>query len=198
MNFKLHSSAFGEGETIPQRYTAEGAEISPPLSWSGLPEGTRELALLCEDPDAPFPKSFVHWIAYGIPTNLSGLPEGLAHEAEVRSPLVLRQGQNSKTKNGFTGPLPPFFHGPHRYFFRLFALNSPSNLHPGANREELVACLNGKVIGEARLIGHYTRSPEGRVKGALKLAGALAAAAGVGVFIKNKISPKPGRDKYAG
>lgn len=190
MTFKLTSVAFQAGETIPRKFTAEGAEISPELRWSGAPETTREFALLCEDPDAPMPESFLHWMIYGISANISEIPEGLPSEGEIYYPLRALQGMNSKMRFGFTGPLPPFFHGPHRYFFRLFALNAPVNLHPGASRAEFVAELDGKVIAEAQLVGKYARSPAGRVKGVLKLAGAIAGVAGLGFYFGTQLKTR--------
>ena len=186
MTFKLTSAAFQPGEKIPRKFTAEGAEISPGLRWSGAPDTAREYALLCEDPDAPLPESFLHWMIYGISANISEIPEGLPTEGELYYPLRALQGLNSKLKFGFTGPLPPFFHGPHRYFFRLFALNAPVNLSAGASRAEFVAELAGKVIAEAQLVGKYARSPAGRAKVVLKIASAVAGIAGVGYYLNRK------------
>ncbi|MBC7396529.1 MAG: YbhB/YbcL family Raf kinase inhibitor-like protein, partial [Bdellovibrionales bacterium] len=110
--------------------------------------------------------------------------------SKIGFPTNVRQGQNSKTKLGFTGPLPPFFHGYHRYFFRLFALNAPLHLAPGSNLESFVDEMDGKVIGEARLIGLYARTPASRAKGVLKMATAIGAVAGLGIYLSRRLKEK--------
>jgi Raf kinase inhibitor-like YbhB/YbcL family protein len=146
-DFILTSPAFSDGEAIPPRYTCEGANLSPPLSWSGLPEGTRSLALIMDDPDAPV-GTFTHWLAWGIDPEVGGLAAG------ERAPV---EGRNDFGVTGYGGPCPPPGHGPHRYFFRLYALDSEVGLHPGAIRKELERALEGHLLGEAVLVGVYQR-----------------------------------------
>src|SRR4051812_17503431 len=125
MALKLKSRSFAYGHEIPARYTAAEANISPSLEWSGAPKDTREFALIVEDPDAPLPRPFVHWILYGISPNVSRIPEGIPNQPEIQFPVLARQGLNSMFEVGYTGPNPPFWHGHHRYYFRLLALNAP-------------------------------------------------------------------------
>jgi Raf kinase inhibitor-like YbhB/YbcL family protein len=146
-DFILTSPAFSDGEAIPPRYTCEGANLSPPLSWSGLPEGTRSLSLIMDDPDAPV-GTFTHWLAWGIDPEVGGLAAG------ERAPV---EGRNDFGVTGYGGPCPPPGHGPHRYFFRLYALDSEVGLHPGAIRKELERALEGHLLGEAVLVGVYQR-----------------------------------------
>jgi Raf kinase inhibitor-like YbhB/YbcL family protein len=145
--FALMSSAFAEGETIPSRHTCEGENLSPPLSWSDVPERTRSLALIVDDPDAPV-GTFTHWLAWGIDPAAGGLAEGEAAPVE---------GNNDFSVPGWKGPCPPPGHGRHRYFFRLHALDAEPDLPPGAGREELESALEGHVLGVAELVGGYAR-----------------------------------------
>jgi Raf kinase inhibitor-like YbhB/YbcL family protein len=154
---QLESTAFGDSEPIPTEFTGDGADKSPPLRWSDPPPETKELALLCEDPDAPQTEPFVHWIAYKIPPETKELPEGLPHEPMLNRPAPIVQGINSFRNAGYGGPLPPRRHGPHRYFFKLFALDKPLNLPPGAQKSEFLNAIKGHVVGEAQLMGTYER-----------------------------------------
>jgi Raf kinase inhibitor-like YbhB/YbcL family protein len=146
MALQLSSPAFGNGERIPGKYARQGGNVVPPLSWSGVPSGTQELALLVDDPDAPGSEPFVHWIAYGIPTNLSSIPEG--------QPPALRQGKNSFGNAGYDGPAPPPG-SPHHYHFRLYALDRA--LEPGErlDRKALLAATKGHTLAQADLVGTY-------------------------------------------
>jgi Raf kinase inhibitor-like YbhB/YbcL family protein len=145
--FILTSSAFSHGEPIPARYSCEGENLSPPLSWSGWPEGTRSLALIVDDPDAPV-GTFTHWLAWGIDPEAGGLEEGEAPPVE---------GRNDFGVTGYGGPCPPPGHGPHRYLFRLYALDSEVGLRAGASRQELERALEGHVLAVAELVGIYER-----------------------------------------
>lgn len=154
--FELKSAAFGENDWIPVQYSGEGDEISPPLSWSGTPQGAQELALICEDPDVPQPEAFIHWLAYGIDPKSSGdLPEGIPPEDQISTPIRMTQGVNSFRRVGWGGPNPPRKHGPHRYVFRLLALDRKLGLRPDVRKAEFLRAIEGHVIGEARLIGRY-------------------------------------------
>jgi Raf kinase inhibitor-like YbhB/YbcL family protein len=144
---ELTSSAFQPGERIPRRHSCEGEDLSPPLSWGGLPDGTDSLALLVDDPDAPV-GTFTHWVAWGIAATSDGLAEGEA---------APREGRNDFGETGYRGPCPPPGHGPHRYFFRLFALGAAPELAPEANREQFEAAIRAQVLDSAELIGTYER-----------------------------------------
>jgi len=153
----LQSSAFAPNEMIPRKYTGDGEDKSPPLSWSVVPPGTKELALIVDDPDAPTPTPWVHWVLYRIPAEARSLPEGIAPALRVPQPAGLAQGKNSWGKTGYGGPAPPKGHGRHRYFFKLYALDSPVDLEPGAAKEALLKAISGHVLAEGELIGTYQR-----------------------------------------
>jgi Raf kinase inhibitor-like YbhB/YbcL family protein len=143
---KLTSGAFEEGDTIPRRHTCEAEDVSPPLSWEDVPEGTPSLALVVDDPDAPV-GTFIHWLAWGIdPGGALGEGEAAPHE-----------GRNDFGETGYRGPCPPPGHGRHRYFFRLHALDAELDLEPGADRDELERAIEGHVLETAELVGGYER-----------------------------------------
>jgi len=143
------SPAFAAGAAIPLRHSAYGDGVSPALRWSGLPAGTRSLALMMEDPDATSARPFVHWLAWNIDPAAGSLPEGVAPDA---SGLV--QGRNNRRSNGYFGPRPPGSR-PHHYHFQLFALDAPLNLPAGADREALLAAMNGHVLAQGDLVGLF-------------------------------------------
>jgi Raf kinase inhibitor-like YbhB/YbcL family protein len=149
MTLALSSAAFQPGAVIPKRHTGEGADVSPPLAWTGLPPGTRELALTCDDPDAPQKEPWVHWVLYGIPTTLSELKEDLKG--------VGVEGSNDFGRTGYGGPMPPQGHGVHHYYFRLYALNATLDGAPGWTKDRLLSEMKGKIIGQAELMGRYER-----------------------------------------
>jgi Raf kinase inhibitor-like YbhB/YbcL family protein len=153
----LKSAAFGPNETIPRPYTGDGENKSPPLSWSGAPAETKQLALIVDDPDAPTPTPWVHWVLYAIPPDTTSLPEGIAPSLRVSQPPALMQGKNSFGKVGYGGPAPPRGHGRHRYFFKLYALNAPLSVEPGLFKEALLKAMSGHVLAEGELIGTYER-----------------------------------------
>jgi Raf kinase inhibitor-like YbhB/YbcL family protein len=155
----LTSSAFREGQPIPRRHSGEAEDLSPPLSWSEAPAPTREFAVVCDDPDAPTPQPWVHWVIYKIPAACVGLPEGVPRVENPRNPAGALQGRNSwPNKNiGYRGPMPPPGHGVHHYCFRLYALDAVLTLPPGADRETLLRTIKGHVLAEARLTGTYER-----------------------------------------
>lgn len=160
MAFELESPAFGHGAPIPKKFTSEGEDVSPPLLWRGVPAGTRELALICDDPDAPTAEPWVHWILYGLAPEVTQLPEGLPGAVELRSPVAARQGLNSWPSgqvHGYRGPEPPRGHGVHHYHFRLYALDAPLGLKPGIDKTTLLAAMSGHSLGEAEWIGTYVR-----------------------------------------
>jgi Raf kinase inhibitor-like YbhB/YbcL family protein len=157
MSLTLRSDAFEEGGTIPDKHSREGGNISPRLSWSGAPEGTRSLALIVDDPDAPS-GVFVHWLLYGIPPSLSGLEENLPANEALRDGM--RQGRNGFGDIGYGGPQPPS--GTHRYFFHFYALDAALDLRPGVRREELDKAMKGHVLEEAKLMGRFESRKRGR------------------------------------
>ncbi|MBN2212584.1 MAG: YbhB/YbcL family Raf kinase inhibitor-like protein [Sedimentisphaerales bacterium] len=156
---KLQSSAFAPGAPIPQKYTGEGTDVSIPLTWSGVPDGTVELALICDDPDAPRPQPWVHWVIYNIPPTTTSLPESIPRQSELAEPQGALQGVNSWTEDnvGYRGPTPPPGHGVHHYHFRFYALDTALQAEPGLSKDELLAAMEGHIIAQAELVGTYQR-----------------------------------------
>jgi Raf kinase inhibitor-like YbhB/YbcL family protein len=154
MPFNIRSSSFRDGEPVPRKYTGDGGNVSPPLTWSELPERTRSLALIVDDPDAPGARPFVHWVVYEIPPALEGFAEGT--KARVLPPGVL-QGMNSFEQIGYDGPAPPPGRT-HRYQFRLYALDRSLELAPDLDKRALMAAMEGHVLSEALLVGVYQRA----------------------------------------
>ena len=164
---KLTSSAFADGAMIPAQYTGVDKDVSPPLAWSEVPEGTQAFALICDDPDAPsraHPRPegpWVHWVIYNLPAGQRQLPEALARQAELAQPVAAVQGKNDfevPDNIGYRGPMPPEGSGPHRYFFKLYALDTPLDLSPSdADKESLLAAMRGHVLAEAQWMGQFER-----------------------------------------
>lgn len=150
--FKLSSPAFADGQMIPPKYTADGEDISPPLAWEGLPQGTQSLVLICDDPDAPV-GIWVHWLIWNIPKDAGSLPENVPMQKQLANGD--RQGVNDFGRIGYGGPAPPG--GTHRYFFRLYALNTVLDLPAGASRAQLEKAMKGRILGQAQLMGKYAR-----------------------------------------
>jgi Raf kinase inhibitor-like YbhB/YbcL family protein len=142
---QLSSPAFQSGEVIPSRFTCDGADVSPALVLADLPQGTACLALIVDDPDAPG-STWDHWVAYDIPLT-TAIPEGVK--------ALGTSGRNSWRKPGYGGPCPPF--GEHRYFFRVYALDRPLGLAPGASKKQVLEAMKGRILAEATLLGRYTR-----------------------------------------
>ncbi|GBD32762.1 Putative lipoprotein LppC [bacterium HR33] len=152
----ISSTAFSNGGPIPRAHTCDGADQSPPLRFSGIPEGTKELALIVDDPDAPV-GVFVHWVLYGLPPDVTSLPSGLPKDPTLAKPIRALQGVNDFRKTGYNGPCPP--RGPaHRYFFKLYALDTQLNLPAGATKAVLLKAMEGHVLQEASLMGTYARA----------------------------------------
>jgi Raf kinase inhibitor-like YbhB/YbcL family protein len=152
MSLAIESPAFPEGGTIPRLYTCDGRDVSPPLSWTGVPAGAKSLALVCDDPDAPR-GVWVHWVIFNLPPSANGLPEAVPPRKEVIGGGV--QGMNDFRKIGYGGPCPPS--GTHRYVFKLYALKAEVPLAAGATKAELVEAMKGLVRSEAALTGKYSR-----------------------------------------
>lgn len=153
-SFRVVSPAFADGATIPLRHSAYGEGASPELRWIGLPEGTRSLALMMEDPDASSARPYVHWLAWNIDPAGGMLPDRRPAGGELGAPVAMRQGRNTRGITGYFGPRPPGAQ-PHHYHFQLFALDAPLDLAGGANREALLAAMNGHVIGKGDLVGLF-------------------------------------------
>lgn len=151
---KVTSTAFENGQRIPAKYTGDGEDISPPLSWSGLPAGTKNIAVICDDPDAPR-GTFVHWVLYGLPAKEQGLPEGVPRTETLSNGAV--HGTNDFGRYGYIGPSPPQGDPPHHYHFRVYALSAPLGLQPGATRAEVDIAMKGKILAQGELIGTYGR-----------------------------------------
>ena len=156
MALTLTSSAFTQGGAIPTQYTCQGGDVSPPLSWSGTPEGTRSLALIVDDPDAPDPKApkmvYVHWVVYDIPPTANAFAEG----ATGGLPGGAREGTNDFKRVGYGGPCPPI--GRHRYFHKLYALDTTLGDKGPLTKVQLEQAMKGHVLGEAQLMGTYQKS----------------------------------------
>ncbi len=149
---QLTSSAFEHNRPIPQKFSCDGQNSSPALSWEGEPAETESFALICDDPDAPG-GTFVHWVYYNIPAEVKSLPEAV-DTAPQPGPGGL-QGKNSFGKTGYGGPCPPG--GTHRYFFTLYALDIKPDIAAGLDKQKLLEAMDGHVIAEAQLMGTYSR-----------------------------------------
>lgn len=149
MAFQLSSPAFAEGAEIPARHTCDGDDISPHLTWSGVPAGTRSLALVVDDPDAPR-GTFTHWVVYDLPSDLTALGEGSTQG---------RHGRNSFGRSGYGGPCPPPRDDAHRYRFTLYALDVPTLVLSEGTRDELERKIDTHVLGTAKVAGRYKRQP---------------------------------------
>jgi len=149
---EIKSSVFDEGGMIPKRYTCDDADISPPLSWTGAPEGTKSFALISDDPDAPV-GTWVHWVIFNMPANVSELPEMVPPSKSL--PDGTKQGTNDFRKIGYGGPCPPG--GTHRYYFKLYALDTELNLDAGATKADLTGAMQGHILAECHLMGRYSR-----------------------------------------
>lgn len=157
MAFQLRSTSFATNGLIPARFTGEGEDVSPELEWHDPPKGTRELALVCDDPDAPQKEPWVHWLAYRIPASQTKIPVGESGKPMQDRSTEFLEGRNSWERMGYGGPLPPPGHGAHHYNFTLYALDEPLDLDPGLSKAELLAALEGHILGEAKLTGTYAR-----------------------------------------
>ena len=149
---EIKSSAFLEGGIIPLKYTCDGINVSPPLNWYSIPDSTKSLSIICDDPDAPM-GTWVHWVIYNLPVNITELAENIKTQRILKNGAM--QGLNDFHKIGYGGPCPPS--GIHRYFFKLYALNTELNLKPGATKSKLVKAMKGHILAEAKLIGKYSR-----------------------------------------
>jgi hypothetical protein len=145
MSMQLTSTAFADGGNIPRKYSCDGENLSPPLAWSGIPQGAQSLVLIADDPDAPA-GTFVHWVLYDLPAELSELPEGVHGMGS--------EGVNGFRKSGYGGPCPP--RGSiHRYYFKLYALDNQLGLKAGATKAEVEKAMQGHILAQGQLMGRY-------------------------------------------
>ncbi len=154
MSFSITSPAFAADQKIPEQYTCDGKDSSPPLLWKNTPEGTQSLVLIMDDPDAPDPEApkmtWVHWLLYNLPADSSGLAEAVT---DNQLPIGTLQGANSWNRTGYGGPCPPI--GRHRYFFKLYALNSTLSDLSDPDKDSLLQSMQGHVLEETVLMGTY-------------------------------------------
>jgi Raf kinase inhibitor-like YbhB/YbcL family protein len=152
MTIKITSSTFTEGSMIPNRYTCDAEDVSPDLAWTGVPEGTKSLALICDDPDAPM-GTWVHWVLFNLPPDINELHAEIPPEKTLKNSA--RHGKNDFGRFGYGGPCPPS--GTHRYFFKLYALDTRIKLGSGITKAQLLEAMNGHILDEGRLMGKYKR-----------------------------------------
>jgi hypothetical protein len=152
MALKITSSAFTEGGMIPKQHTCDGADISPALSWTGVPESTKSLALICDDPDAPM-GTWVHWVLFNIPPGEPGLSAKIPSSANLSNGA--KHGTNDFRRLGYGGPCPPG--GTHRYYFKLYALDTALALDSGATKSKVEEAMQGHILAEGQLMGKYQR-----------------------------------------
>jgi Raf kinase inhibitor-like YbhB/YbcL family protein len=152
MTLNITSTAFTSGQPIPSQFSCKGEGISPPLAWGGMPTGTKSLALIMDDPDAPM-GTFVHWVIFNLPPSSAGLAEATPTSPQL--PDGSTQGANSAGRTGYTGPCPPS--GTHRYFFRLYALDAALSLSSGTTKEQLLKAMDGHVLAQGELMGTFSK-----------------------------------------
>ncbi|MFQ5788515.1 MAG: YbhB/YbcL family Raf kinase inhibitor-like protein [Thermodesulfobacteriota bacterium] len=152
MEIKINSPEFEEGGMIPKEYTCDGHDISPPLEWGSVPDGTKSLAIICDDPDAPG-RTWVHWVLFNLPADMRALNQNISPLRDL--PNGAKQGTNDFRRIGYGGPCPPS--GTHRYFFKLYALDNVLDLDAGATKSQVVGAMKGHILGEGQLIGRYKR-----------------------------------------
>ena len=152
MEIKVESTAFIEGDMIPSKYTCDGLNVSPTLSWSDPPESSKSIVLISDDPDAPM-GTWVHWIVYNIPSQVKEFSENVPPTKILENGAI--QGTTDFGRIGYGGPCPPS--GTHRYFFKVYALNTMLNLDPGATKKQVVNAMENHVLAEGQLMGRYKR-----------------------------------------
>ncbi len=152
MSIDIQSDVFEEGGDIPAKYTCDGKDISPPLKWSGFSDSTKSFAIICDDPDAPV-GTWVHWVICNIPVSMTSLPEGIKIKETVLEGVL--QGINDFRRIGYGGPCPP--RGTHRYYFRIYALDSMLDLTAGASKLKLLKTMEGHILSKGELMGKYSR-----------------------------------------
>jgi len=157
MSITVTSPAFRANQAIPQKYTGDGQDVSPPLELAGIPAEAKELALICDDPDAPRPEPWVHWVIYKIPPATTSLPEGVDRAEQPAGVPGAVQGRNDWGTIGYRGPAPPRGHGVHHYHFKVYALDAPLEVRAGLTKDELLRAMRGHILAEGELVGTYER-----------------------------------------
>lgn len=152
MTIKVTSPAFEEGSMIPSKYTADGQDISPPLEWEGVPDGTKSIALISDDPDAPM-GTWVHWVMWNFPPDITKLPENVPPNENL--PDGSKQGITDFGSHGYGGPAPPS--GTHRYYFKIYALDIKLNLAGSSRKSDLLKAMEGHILAQGQLMGKYKR-----------------------------------------
>ncbi|MFC1677546.1 YbhB/YbcL family Raf kinase inhibitor-like protein [Planctomycetota bacterium] len=152
MDIKISSSAFTEGGMIPSKYTCDGKDMSPALSWQGVPQETKSIALICDDPDAPM-GTFVHWVLFNLPADTTQLPENYPEDETLDNGA--RQGITDFGKTGYGGPCPPS--GTHRYFFKIYALDTVIDMVSLVDKPKLLEAMDGHILAQGQLMGRYKR-----------------------------------------
>ncbi|MDD5326450.1 MAG: YbhB/YbcL family Raf kinase inhibitor-like protein [Phycisphaerae bacterium] len=152
MEIKVTSSAFTEGGSIPAKYTCDGLEISPPLQWDGVPDGTKSIALISDDPDAR-KETWVHWVLFNMPADTRELEENIPSDKTLANGA--RQGINDSRGIGYGSPCPPT--GTHRYYFKIYALDTKLDLAAGVKKSDLLKAMEGHILGQGQLMGRYKR-----------------------------------------
>ena len=154
MSLELTSDAFVNGQSIPAKYACTGRNISPALAWGEPPAGTQSFALIMDDPDAPM-GTWVHWVLFNIPADLRGLQEDLPVTGKNIDPNAIFVGKNSSSNIGYDGPCPPS--GTHRYYFKLYALDTTISLLPGATKEQVLKEMEGHILAQGELMGTFSK-----------------------------------------
>ena len=152
MAITITSAVFTDGGMIPRDYTCDGRDISPPLAWDDVPEGTKSLAIICDDPDAPV-GTWVHWVLFNIPATVNELPRSMPPDKVLENGA--RHGTNDFRKFGYGGPCPPS--GTHRYYFKIYALDIELTQDPGLTKAELLNAMKNHILAEGQLMGRYRR-----------------------------------------
>ena len=152
MEIKITSGAFNEGEFIPKKYTCDGVNISPPLDWSGIPDNTKSIALICDDPDAPM-GTWVHWVIFNIPPSINKLKENIPAVKVLEDGTI--QGINDFRKTGYGGPCPPG--GTHRYYFKIYALDKKLSITSSTTKKDLEQSMREHIVAEGKIVGKYSR-----------------------------------------
>lgn len=152
MEIKITSPVFEDGGTIPAKYTCDGDNVSPPLNWGAVPNTTKSIALICDDPDAPM-GTWVHWVLFNLPADTTKLSENIPPDKTLANGA--RQGTNDFRKIGYGGPCPPS--GTHRYFFKIYAIDTVLDLQAGATKSDLLKAIQGHILAQGQIIGKYKR-----------------------------------------
>jgi Raf kinase inhibitor-like YbhB/YbcL family protein len=152
MDIKVTSTAFADGGMIPPKYTADGQNVTPPLEWTAIPPTTQSFALIADDPDAPV-GTWVHWVLYNIPADVSALQERIPPDTKLDNGAL--HGLNDFGRYGYGGPSPPS--GTHRYYFKIYALDSMLDVDPGKSKDELLRAMKGHILAQGELMGRYRR-----------------------------------------